>query len=141
MLCSLECCGIAERVASDEGPVCTFHHVHPDADVHWFYDSDTLPDHSEREENVEESVEKSVEDGGWLMIRSRLTVSSDVPSNCSLKSSKSGRYITCNVVKNPRSLVRYEPPQPELNGVGSLVPLGIILYVSILIMVSQHLHQ
>lgn len=97
-----ECCGSVEGVLKSDGPACTFKRVHPDGDVLWFHGSLNLSDGSMRQ-----YTSKSVDSQGWVNIQSSLTVldeldwrSSDVPFNCSFKSTTSGRYIASALVQN-----------------------------------------
>lgn len=90
-----ECCEIVEGDLRSEGPTCTFKHVYPDGDVHWFHGSHSLSDGSLH------NTTKRVDEGGWLTIHSNLKwKSSGMPFNCSLKSTKSGSYIASTLVHN-----------------------------------------
>lgn len=91
-----ECCVTAEGFSENHSPGCTFRHVYPDGDVHWFHGSHHLSDGS-----LKHRTTKRVEEGGWLTITSYLEQeSSDVPYNCSLKSTKSGSYIASALVQS-----------------------------------------
>ncbi|XP_041838000.1 uncharacterized protein LOC121637788 [Melanotaenia boesemani] len=97
-----ECCGSVKGVLTSEGPACTFQRAHPDGDVHWFHGSRNLSDGSMRQDTA-----KSVNTQGWVNIHSSLTIhddldwrSSNVPFNCSLRSTKSGRYIASALIQN-----------------------------------------
>ncbi|XP_040002573.1 uncharacterized protein LOC120800497 isoform X2 [Xiphias gladius] len=116
-----ECCGIAEGVSTTNGPACTFNDVYPDGDVHWFHGSQNLSD-----ESMKHHTTKRVEAGGWLTIISYLKWKrSDVSYNCSLKSTKSGRYIASILVENAKA-----------HAVRSQGPMGTILCISILLAVT-----
>ncbi|XP_045902293.1 uncharacterized protein LOC123969191 [Micropterus dolomieu] len=130
-----ECCGSSKGVLTSDGPVCTFNHVHPDGDVHWFHGSHNLSDGSYT------TTTKSVDEKGWLTIHSSLKrKSSDVPYSCSLKSTTSGRYIASTLIQNHEFLVRGAGKQEatglERNGVGSQRPMKTILCISILLAVT-----
>ncbi|KAM7394057.1 hypothetical protein PAMP_020882 [Pampus punctatissimus] len=115
----LQECGIAEGVLTSDGPSCTFRHVYPDGDVHWFHSSLNLSNGS-----LMYKTFKRVEKGGFLTIHSHLESKGlDLPFTCSLKSTKSGRYIA-----NTEVMVRA--------GAGSLGSLRTILCISILFAVS-----
>ncbi|XP_040891070.1 uncharacterized protein LOC121180026 [Toxotes jaculatrix] len=124
-----ECCGTVTGVLTSRGPSCTFKNVYPDSDVHWFSGSHNLSDGS-----LKHNTTKRVEEGGWLTIHSDLEHrSSDVPFNCSLKSSTSGRYIASALVQKGRALYKYS----QSNGVRSAGPLGTFcLCISILLAVT-----
>lgn len=88
-----ECFEKVDGVFISDGPSCTFHRVYPDGEVHWFHGSRNLSDDSH--------TSQSVDSEGYLTIHSYLKrQSSDVPYNCSLKSTRSGRYIASTLVKN-----------------------------------------
>ncbi|KAG7486740.1 hypothetical protein JOB18_037802 [Solea senegalensis] len=91
-----ECDGTVSGVLTSDGPSCTFNHVHPDRDVHWFLGSKNLSDGS-----ANHNTTKSVEKGGWITIHSDLEwkEGSDEPFNCSLKSTKSGRYTASTLIQ------------------------------------------
>ncbi|XP_058495639.1 uncharacterized protein LOC131466444 [Solea solea] len=91
-----ECGGTVHGVLRTDGPSCTFNHVHPDGDVHWFLGSKNLSDGS-----ANHNTTKRVENGGWLTIHSDLEwkKGSDEPFNCSLWSTKSGRYIASTLIQ------------------------------------------
>lgn len=121
---------IAEGFLTSHGPGCTFKHVYPDGDVHWFQGSHHLSDG-----NLEYRTTKSVEEGGWLTITSYLErESSDVPYNCSLKSTKSGRYIASALVHNPYAWVMdtrgHASSFLHNNGVTAM---RTVLYISLLL--------
>ncbi|KAK9539999.1 hypothetical protein VZT92_002476 [Zoarces viviparus] len=130
-----ECCGIAEGVRTTDRLTCTFKHVYPDGDVHWFHGSHNLSDGS-----VEQHTSKQVEEGGWLTIRSDLErKSSHGPYNCSLMSTTSGRHIASTLVPNPKSPGRVRSQQPShkaRNGVGSLGPIWTLLCFSVLLVAT-----
>ncbi|XP_069553245.1 uncharacterized protein [Brachyistius frenatus] len=91
-----ECCGKVEAALTSSGPTCTFSHVCPDGDVDWFHGSHNLSD-----ESLKISTYKSVDRQGGLTIQSYLWWnSSNVPYNCSLRSTISGRYIASALVLN-----------------------------------------
>ncbi|XP_013860445.1 uncharacterized protein LOC106515281 [Austrofundulus limnaeus] len=114
-----ESCGEVGSVLTKDGPSCTFSHVYPDADVLWFHDSQDLSDGS-----VNRSTSKTVDEHGWLTIRSWLSSSvkqewgsSREPYNCSLQSSTSGRIITSTLVRDMRQ--KRGPTASDGNGVKS----------------------
>ncbi|RVE76661.1 hypothetical protein OJAV_G00011020 [Oryzias javanicus] len=76
----------------NKSPSCTFNHVYPDGEVHWFHGGRNLSGGSERA-----LTRKSVDPRGWLTISSQLAVHGDqesrLPYNCSLRGARSGRYI------------------------------------------------
>ncbi|XP_022620749.1 uncharacterized protein LOC111236330 [Seriola dumerili] len=130
-----ECGQITEAVLTSEGPACTFNDVYPDGDVHWFHGSHNLSAGSK-----ETSTTKSVDEGGRLIIHSDLKKwkSSDVPYNCSLRSSKSGRYIASALVKITEDLVGRGKPASTYSlpsGVRSQETMGTLLYISVLLAV------
>ncbi|MEQ2233067.1 hypothetical protein ILYODFUR_017984 [Ilyodon furcidens] len=94
-----ECCGTVDTVLKRDGPSCTFNHVYPDGDVHWFHGSRNVSDGS-----VTQHTAKSVDNHGWMIIHSWLTFNgtqekgSHKPYNCSLKGSTSGKYIASTFV-------------------------------------------
>lgn len=91
-----ECCGKVEGVFMNDGPSCTFHRVYPEGEVHWFHGSHNLSDGS-----VKHNISQSVDEDGYLTIHSHLKrKSSHWPYNCSLKSTKSGRYIASTLVES-----------------------------------------
>ncbi|XP_059188725.1 uncharacterized protein LOC131971338 [Centropristis striata] len=128
-----ECCGIAEGFVTGDQASCTFKHVHPDGDVHWFHGSHNLSDGS-----VKQNTSKSVDKGGWLTIHSTLErKSSDIPYNCSLKSTASGRYIATTLAQNTQSFFRVPLQEGQMrNGVGSQGPMWTFLCFSILFPVT-----
>ncbi|XP_008276719.1 uncharacterized protein LOC103354902 [Stegastes partitus] len=125
-----ECRGKVDADFTSRGPSCTFHRVHPDGEVHWFHGSHNLSDGF-----LPIQTSKSVDEQGYLTIRSELTsTSSNVPHNCSLKSIRSGRYIESTLVKNEllaRSYPVASPPSTSNNGVRSQEPIRTILCVLI----------
>lgn len=124
-----ECCSeIVQGVWTDEGPSCTFNHVYPDGDVHWFNGFNKVSNESLHR------TTKQVVQGGWLTIHSYLKhEESDVPFNCSLMSTKSGRYIASTLVH--KTGVQKTSPQTR-NGVRSWRPMRTFFYISILLAVS-----
>ncbi|XP_054634218.1 uncharacterized protein LOC129182300 isoform X2 [Dunckerocampus dactyliophorus] len=127
-----ECCGTVKGGLSIDGPVCTFSNVYPDADVFW-------SSQSESQTPVKQSMYKSIEEGGWFTIRSQLEWTSNGPSNCSLRSIKSGRHIACNLSENAELLDGYGlRPQgftrTARNGAGSLEHLRTIMLMSIILL-------
>eukprot|EP00064_Thunnus_orientalis_P017821 superscaffoldBa00003894_g17907 len=119
-----ECAGIATGVVTSHGPSCTFSHVYPDGRVHWFHGSRNLSD-----EPLTHHTSKQVEGQGFLTIYSQLEwKGSDLPLNCSLMSTKSGRYIASTLVQNHKFRVR--------SGTGSEGALRTVLYIPILLAVS-----
>ncbi|XP_044046431.1 uncharacterized protein LOC122873589 [Siniperca chuatsi] len=128
-----ECCGSIKGILSHDGPACTFKHVYPDGDVHWFHGSHNLSDGH--------YTTKSVDKDGWLTIHSHLKrKSSDVSYSCFLKSTTSGRYIASTLVQKPEFLVRGTGAQgstdPDRNGVGSQRPMRTFVCISILLAVT-----
>lgn len=94
-----ECGRIAEGKLTTMGPACTFKHVYPDGNVHWFHGSRNLSDGS-----LKQYTGKSVDEQGWLTIHSYLEWnSSHGPYKCSLKSTVSDRYIASMLIQNPES--------------------------------------
>ncbi|XP_070684639.1 uncharacterized protein [Pempheris klunzingeri] len=123
-----ECCGTVNGDLKGDGPSCTFSHVYPDGDVHWFHGSKNLSDGSLHH------TTKHVDKGGWLTIRSHLRgKSSDVPYNCSLRSTASGRYIESTLVHNPEILSSIRATQ---SGAGSQGTMRIFLCISVLLAVT-----
>ncbi|KAF6730288.1 hypothetical protein FQA47_011308 [Oryzias melastigma] len=82
----------ADSSFQNKSPRCTFSHVYPDGEVHWFHGSRNLSGGSDRP-----LTSKSVDPQGWLTITSQLPVHSDqesrLPYNCSLRSALSDGYI------------------------------------------------
>ncbi|KAK2919117.1 hypothetical protein Q8A73_003488 [Channa argus] len=127
-----EYCGIVEVFLTSRGPGCTFKHVYPDGDVHWFHGSHRISDESLH------NITKRISEGGWLTIHSYLNRPiSGVPYNCSLKSTRSDRYIASALVHNPKALVKtprgHASSSFHSNGVTSVKG---ILYISVLIIVT-----
>lgn len=125
-----ECCWSFEGVWNEGHPTCTFRHVYPDGDVHWFHGSHNLSDGS-----VKQHTTKQV-DNGWLTIHSYLEHNlSGVPYNCSLKSTASGRYIASSLVENPDLHAQRVRAQVHTtrarNGVGSQRPMWKCFFVLI----------
>lgn len=91
-----ECSGTVEPHTWSDGLSCTFKHVHPDGDVHWFYDSHNLSGGS-----VQHYTHKQVDEEGWLTIRSDLDWKKDPQGtfNCSLMSTRSGRHIASATIE------------------------------------------
>ncbi|KAG7242367.1 hypothetical protein INR49_023496 [Caranx melampygus] len=126
-----ECAQIAEASSERDSPACTFTNVHPDGEVHWFHGSHNLSDGS-----IKHNTTKRVDEGGWLIIHSELKegkMCSDVPYNCSLKSSRSGKYIASAKVLVRRSRVR--PVLSQSCGARSVRTCVFLLCVSILLTV------
>lgn len=122
-----ECCGKAEGVLTSDGPSCTFTHVYPDGDVHWFHGSRNLSDGS-----LKHNTTKSVDKHGWLMIHSNLKRrGSDVHYSCALKSTTSGRYIaSIRIPKQGKMVTTAEgSPPPTGNGVGLQETIKTVLYI------------
>lgn len=129
-----ECCGIVENKLTSDGHICTFKHVYPDGNVHWFHGSHNLS--AEAPHNTTKQVDKD----GWLTIRSYLERKcSDEPYNCSLTSTRSGRSIACTLVQNFQCP---DGPKPEApthrvwNGAGSQGPMRTFLCILILVAVT-----
>ncbi|XP_060918541.1 uncharacterized protein LOC132992953 [Labrus mixtus] len=105
-------CGQVEGLIKDGYPTCTFTRVYPDGEVHWFHGSKRL--------HGEHKTIEDVEDGGWLTIRSYMErKSSGVSYNCSLWSTKIGRYIASTLVEKEE----FSPRERPLNGTGSQGPM------------------
>lgn len=119
-----ECCANVEGDLTSDGPICTFSDVYPDGDVHWFHGSHNLSGGF--------TVRKSVDKGGWLTVRSHLKrKSSDVPYNCSLWSSKSGRYIASTLVGGNARISAISSSHSKSQG-----PMWIVPCVSVLLAVT-----
>ncbi|XP_062293876.1 uncharacterized protein LOC133998760 [Scomber scombrus] len=115
-----ECNVTATGDMTSDRPSCTFSHVYPDGDVHWFHDSRRLSG---------TNTTKQVEDSGYLTIRSHLELKGlEAPFYCCLKSTKSGRYIAGTLVVNRQSKVR--------SGAESQGALRTILYITISLLAS-----
>ncbi|KAK2816854.1 hypothetical protein Q5P01_025045 [Channa striata] len=122
-----ECCGTVEPILTSREPGCTFTHVHPDGDVHWFLGSRLISDGSLQ------NVSKRVEDGGWLTISSYLDrPRSDVPYNCSLKSTTSDRYIASTLVTRKALFKNLRGDASSL----TVTSLKMILYISVSLIVT-----
>lgn len=120
-----ECSGNVHGETTGEGYGCTFNHVYPDGDVHWFDGSHHVLDSSLY------NTTKQVVEGGWLTIRSYLKrKGSGMPYNCSLKSTKSSRYIASTSIKGSKIIAQVK------SGIGSWTPMGTFLYISIFLAVS-----
>ncbi|XP_037119276.1 uncharacterized protein LOC119129954 [Syngnathus acus] len=131
-----ECCGMVKGILSKDGPVCTFSHVYPDGDVSW------SSQRRQSEGPVRQSTFKSVEEGGWVTIRSQLEGNSDGDFNCTLMSMESGRRMECNLSEGAEFLNGYGLKvqgfaQKAGNAAGSREPLVTILLISILLVVMQ----
>ncbi|XP_019718049.1 uncharacterized protein LOC109511407 isoform X2 [Hippocampus comes] len=132
-----ECCGTVKGVLTKDGPVCTFSDVYPDAEVLWSHASQSQPEAPGRQ-----STFKSVEEGGWVTIRSQLEGNSNGAFNCTLKRIDSGRQIVCNSSEDAQILDGYglKPQgftQNIVNGSGALDPFMKILLISILVVIMQ----
>ncbi|XP_062243078.1 uncharacterized protein LOC133953270 [Platichthys flesus] len=130
-----DCARMVQGAVTSDGPSCTFDSVHPDGDVHWFQGSHNLSAGS-----IKQNTTKRVEKWGWLTIHSDLErKGSDEPYNCSLMSSKSGRYVASALIKSPQILrldtTRAHSLSPP-NGIGSLGPVRILLWISVLLAVA-----
>nr|XP_020466690.1 uncharacterized protein LOC109966293 isoform X1 [Monopterus albus]XP_020466691.1 uncharacterized protein LOC109966293 isoform X1 [Monopterus albus]XP_020466692.1 uncharacterized protein LOC109966293 isoform X1 [Monopterus albus] len=120
-----ECCGHIEGILTSQGPACTFSHVYPDGDVHWFHGS-----HSFLGGSLGHNTTKRVEEGGWLTIHSSLERdSSDEPYNCSLKSTVSGTYIASTMI--PKSEFLHSSAVRSLRPVRTAVGISILLAVTL----------
>lgn len=132
-----ECSGTVDRVLTSDGPVCTFNHVHPDGDVHWFHGS-----HNPSDGSLRHNTSKSVDKHGWLTIHSHLKgKSSQVPYNCSLKSTVSGKYFASALVGNRDFSVTdiaraVGPVQSDGSRVRSQKTLRTVLCILILLAVT-----
>lgn len=127
-------CGQLTKGFSEGGPpACTFTNVHPDGEVHWFHGSHNLTDGP-----IEHPTTKRVDQGGWLIIHSELEEwsISDVPYNCSLKSSKSGKYIASASAKVRTSKVIGRSPSSQPSEARSQQSMGTLLCISILLAVT-----
>ncbi|XP_077427123.1 uncharacterized protein LOC144055208 [Vanacampus margaritifer] len=129
-----ECCGAVKGVLSKDGPVCTFSGVYADGDVVW-------SSQNQSEGPVRHNTFKSVEEGGWLTIRSQLEGNPTGAFNCTLMSIGSGRQIACNS-SDAEFLGGYGlKPQGFTgnvgNDVGSLHPSLTFLLISTLLVVMQ----
>lgn len=132
MIFPSECCGTVEGVVKSDGCVCTFKHVHPGGEVHWFRGSHNLTDQLQHYTNTTKHVDR----WGWWTIRGYLEQNcSDEPYNCSLMSTKSGRYIASTLVQNFVPGVR--TPHELKNGAGSLGPVRTLLCILILLAVTM----
>lgn len=124
-----ECSGEVQGETTDEGYSCTFNHVYPDGDVHWFDGSNHVLDSSLH------NTTKQVVQGGWLTIRSYLKLKeSGVPYNCSLMSTKSSRHIASTLING--SETRALNPGRVTSGVGSWTSMRTFLYISIFLALS-----
>lgn len=124
-----ECSGKAQGKTTDEGYSCTFNHVYPDGDVHWFNSSHHVLDSSLH------NTTKQVDQGGWLTIRSYLKLkASGLPYNCSLMSTKSNRYIASTLI-NGSETIALNPGQVR-SGVVSWTSMRTFLYISIFLAIS-----
>ncbi|KAE8300669.1 hypothetical protein D5F01_LYC00816 [Larimichthys crocea] len=104
-----ECYGNVEDASSGDKHTCTFHHVYPDGDVHWFHGSHNLSDLAKH------TTTKQVDNEGWLTVRSEMLMKhSDKPYNCSLMNTKSGRYIGSTLIQISRMLYTIQS-EMELN--------------------------
>lgn len=126
-----ECSGKVQGETTGEGYSCTFNHVYPDGDVHWFDGSHHVLDSSLH------NTTKQVVQGGWLTIRSHLKLKrSSVPYNCSLMSTKSGRYIASTLINGSETIETRISRHWVKSGVGSWTPMRTLLYISIFLAVS-----
>lgn len=88
-----ECCDLIEGVMNDGKPTCSFKCAYEDLDVHWFHHSHYVR-HGQH-------TSRSKEPGGWWTIQSHLEPkSSEVPYNCSVRSTRTGRYLASAVIEN-----------------------------------------
>ncbi|XP_041641952.1 uncharacterized protein LOC121508886 isoform X2 [Cheilinus undulatus] len=91
-----ECCDLIEGVMNNGKPTCTFKCANQDVDVHWFHHSRYLK-HGQH-------TRRSKEPGGWWTIESHLeSKSSVVPYNCSVRSTRTYRYLASTVIENGSS--------------------------------------
>lgn len=137
MFFSSEFCGEVESVLTSDGPSCTFSHVYPDGDVFWFHDSRDLSDGS-----VNQSTSKTVDEHGWLTIRSWLSSSvkqewgsSGKPYNCSLQSSTSGRVLTSALVPDMTQNLRRS--NSDGNGVKSHKTMTTVFSILVSLVVTR----
>nr|XP_046266291.1 uncharacterized protein LOC124070428 [Scatophagus argus]XP_046266300.1 uncharacterized protein LOC124070428 [Scatophagus argus] len=117
-----ECSGTVQGDQTEDHHICTFSHVYPDGNVHWFHGSSNVID------NSRQKTTKQVDEGGWLTIRSSLARNtSDGPYNCSLMSTQSSRYIASTSFRvMPRSSESKSVMDSAVrNGVGVRTFLGI----------------
>ncbi|XP_060940945.1 uncharacterized protein LOC133018564 [Limanda limanda] len=132
-----DCARMVQGAVTSDSPSCTFDSVHPDGDVHWFQGSHNLSAGS-----IKQNTTKRVEKGGWLTIHSDLERNgSDEPYNCSLMSSKSGRYMASALIEQKSTrILRMDTTRAHslspLNGVGSLGQVRIPLWISLLLAVA-----
>lgn len=128
MVFSTECYGNVEDASSGDKHTCTFHHVYPDGDVHWFHGSHNLSDLAKH------TTTKQVDNEGWLTVRSEMLMKhSDKPYNCSLMNTKSGRYIGSTLIQISRMLYT----DPVRNGVESQGHVWTFLCISIILAVTM----
>lgn len=123
-------CASVKGVWTRDGPSCTFSHVYPDGDVHWFLGTHNLSDGS-----LKHNTTKHVVGGGWLTIHSTLEKkSSDARYNCSLRSTKSGTYIASTVVQKKVRLIidpEWETTYRVKGAAGSSGSTGTFLCISV----------
>lgn len=127
MVFSSECCGKVTGSLEGNRHNCTFEHVCPDGDVHWFHGSHKYSS------GPHVDTWKRVEEEGFLTIHSSLRLkSSDRTFNCSLVSTSSGRYIASYSFQNPEVM----GSRQVTSGVESKGPMRTFLFVSVLLGVS-----
>lgn len=128
-----ECSGEVESVFTSDGPSCIFHRVYPDGDVHWFHGHHNLSDRSMPPDTFTDTS-KSVDEEGYLTIYSQLKRKGPyLPYNCSLKSTRSGRYIASTLVKIELYDIDRTRPLNSSSGVRSQEPMRTILGILILL--------
>lgn len=140
LLISLDCAAAVTGVLTTAGPSCTFYNVYPDGEVHWFRSSNDV---WVEPSNSKHLTTKRVETGGYLTIQSNLTLLetvSGVVFNCSLKSSRSGKYIASTLIQSEglegRGGARMAP-QFKNTAVRSQEVVAKALYVSVILAVLK----
>lgn len=125
-----ECCGKVQSVLTDTASVCTFNHVHPGGDVHWFHGSHNV---TERFLN-HTHTSRYMDEKGWWTIVSFLQSSLYTPFTCSLMSTKSGRYLASALVQS--STTQSQKATHTTNGGGVLTPASTLLCILILLAIN-----
>ncbi|XP_008314985.1 uncharacterized protein LOC103383577 [Cynoglossus semilaevis] len=135
-----DCAAAVTGVLTTAGPSCTFYNVYPDGEVHWFRSSNDV---WVEPSNSKHLTTKRVETGGYLTIQSNLTLLetvSGVVFNCSLKSSRSGKYIASTLIRSEglegRGGARMAP-QFKNTAVRSQEVVTKALYVSVILAVLK----